>query len=847
MLLPLLAQLALATQAPPSPVVPAAPTRVVQATHANRAPTIDGRNTDAIWQSAPHISGFRQFQPNIDIDPSMQTEFQVAYDARNLYVFVRMFDAHPDSIMHALSRRDVRGPSDQIKLIIDSYDDKRTGFQFAVNPDGVKRDYTIANDGDEDDSWNGIWDVATQVDGLGWTAEFRIPLSQLRYAGSGKHTFGFGIWRDIERRAERDAWPLYSPKKNGLASQLGELTDLDGITSARRLEVAPYVVTRDLQRVRSDNSFRRAGEVSVGADVKLGITPNITLDATINPDFGQVEADPAVLNLTAFETFVQEQRPFFVAGTGLYQFKLNCYIVVDCSTNEGLFYSRRIGRSPTLRDTYGDASTPTSTPIAVASKLTGRTGSGLSFGVLDAVTQRVRGVSNNVAEPATNYAVIRAQQELRGGESDIGFIATGVNRSLDPSTAQFLHRAAYSGGLSLRHRFYKQQYEFNAQLTGSQLQGTAADIARTQRNSVHYYQQPGDNPSVDSTRTSLAGHEEQLKFGKYGGGVTRFETSLVRQSAGFDVNDIGFLRRADKLDWSTWAALTFREARGIYRWAQVNGNHWEGWNTSGVRLDNALNFNGHMGLKNNWDVHLGGTFAGVTPTYCDRCARGGPVLRKSSGFFPWGGLNTDSRKKISTGMFTNFQFRDEGKSRGVSLSPYVNVRLSTRFQATIGADLSFDRDDSQWYGNFSDSASATHYSFAHLNQRTIGMSTRFNYTFTPNLTLEFYGQPFVATGTYSDVRELSANPRAAAYAERFRPYAAPAGTDTEFRFTQLRSSTVARWEYRPGSTLFLVWSHGRQNSSNDHSGQSWTRDYRDLFSLHPDNTFVIKAAYLFSR
>ena len=847
MLLPLLAQLAIATQAPLAPAVPGAPMRVVQATHATRAPAIDGRNDDAIWQSAPRVSGFRQFQPNIDIDPSMQTEFQVAYDARNLYVFVRMFDAHPDSIMHALSRRDVRGPSDQIKLIVDSYNDKRTGFQFAVNPDGVKRDYTITNDGDEDDSWNGIWDVATQVDSQGWTAEFRIPLSQLRYAGSSRHTFGFGIWRDIERRNERDAWPLYSPKKNGLASQLGELTDLDGITSARRLEVAPYVVTRDLQRVRPDDSFRRAGEVSVGADIKLGITPNITLDATINPDFGQVEADPAVLNLTAFETFVQEQRPFFVAGTGLYQFKLNCYIVVDCSTNEGLFYSRRIGRSPTLRDTYGDASTPTSTPIAVATKLTGRTGSGLSFGVLDAVTQRVRGLASNVAEPGTNYAVIRAQQELRGGESDIGFIATGVNRTLDPSTDQLLHRAAYTGGLSLRHRFYKQQYEFNAQLTGSQLQGAAADIARTQRNPVHYFQQPGDDPGVDTSRTTLTGHEEQLKFGKYGGGITRFETSLVRQSAGFDVNDIGFLRRADKLDWSSWAALTFREAHGIYLWAQLNGNHWEGWNTSGTRLDNAVNFNGHMGLRNNWNVHLGGTFAGLTPTYCDRCARGGPLLRNSKAFFPWGGFNTDSRKKISAGMFTNFQFRDEGKSNGVSLSPYVNVRLSTRFQATVGADISSDHDDSQWYGNFDDGANVTHYSFAHLNQRTIGISTRFNYTFTPNLTLEFYGQPFVATGTYSNVRELSGNPRAASFADRFVSYTAPAGTATEFRFTQLRSSTVARWEYRPGSTLFLVWSHGRSDSSNDRSGQSWTRDYRDLFSLHPDNTFVIKAAYLFSR
>ena len=847
MLLPLLAQLALATPAAARPAAPGAPSRSVQATHATRAPTIDGRNDDAIWASAPRINEFRQFQPNIDVAPTMRTEFQVAYDARNLYVFIRMFDPHPDSIMHALSRRDVRGASDQVKVVIDSYDDKRTGFEMAVNPDGVKRDYAISNDGDEDDSWNGIWDVATRVDADGWTAEYRIPLSQLRYDAHGKHTFGFGIFRDIERLNEKVSWPMFSPKRNGFASQLGELTDLTDITSARRIEVAPYMVTRDLERVRPNSTFRRAGELSVGADIKLGITPNITLDATINPDFGQVEADPAVLNLTAFETFVQEQRPFFVAGTGLYQFRLNCYVVVDCSTNEGLFYSHRIGRSPSLRDEYGDASTPTSTPIAVATKLTGRSGSGLSFGVLDAVTQRVKGVSNNAAEPGTNYAVVRAQQDLRGGESDVGFIATAVNRSLDRGTEAFLHRAAYTGGIRLRHRFDKKQYEFTAQLTGSHIEGTVADIARTQRNPVHYYQQPGDDPAVDTSRTSLSGSEVQLKFGKYGGGITRFETSVVRQSPGFDVNDIGFLRRADQLNWSTWGALTFREAHGIYRWAQVNGNHSEAWNTSGIRLENAVNFNGHMGLRNNWDTHLGGTFAGLTPTYCDRCARGGPVLRKSAAFFPWGGFNTDSRKRVSAGIFANLSFRDAWKSNGTSLSPYVTLRVSTRFQATLGADVSSDHDDAQWYGNFTDSASVTHYSFARLNQRTIGMSTRFNYTFTPNLTFEFYGQPFVATGTYSNVRQLTANPRAPAYADRFQNYTAPQGTATAFRFTQLRSSAVARWEYRPGSTLFLVWSHGRSDSSNERSTQSWTRDYRDLFSLHPDNTFVVKAAYLFSR
>lgn len=851
MLLPLLAQLALAQ--PTQPVTrpraerDPAPTRAIQATHATRPPTIDGRNDDAIWQAAPRTSDFRQFSPSIDIDPTMRTEFQVAYDARSLYVFVRMFDPHPDSIMHALSRRDVRGPSDQVKVIVDSYDDRRTGFQFAVNPDGVKRDYSIANDSDEDESWNGIWDVATRVDAEGWTAEFRIPLSQLRYAGNGTHTFGFGIWRDIERRNERDSWPLYSPKRNGLASQLGEITDLSGITGARRLEVAPYVVTRDLERVRPNAAFGRVEQASFGADVKLGITPNITLDATVNPDFGQVEADPAVLNLTAFETFVQEQRPFFVEGTGLYQYKLNCYIVVDCQTNEGLFYSRRIGRSPTLRDDVGDASTPTSTPIAVATKLTGRTGSGLSFGVLDAVTRRVKGVSNRIAEPGTNYAIVRAQQDLRGGESGFDVIATAVTRSLDERTDKVLNAAAYSGGLTYRHRFDSKQYEFSAQLAGSRVEGTPQAIALTQANSVHYFQQPGDTPVLDTTRTVLGGHSEQVKFGKYGGGVTRFETSVVRQSAGFDVNDIGYLRRADQLDWSTWAALSYREAHGIYLWAQFNGNHSETWNTSGTRLENAVNVNGHVGLRNRWNLHLGGTFTGLTPTYCDRCARGGPLVRSSRGFFPWGGFNTDDRRAVSGGMFTNFSFRDEGRSRGADFTPFVSVRLSTRFQASVGANYSSSHDDAQWYGKFTDGSSTAHYAFAHLNQRTKGVSTRLNYTFTPAITFEFYGQPFVASGTYTDVRELSTTPRAAAYADRYRAYSAPAGTATAFRFAQLRSSAVARWEYRPGSTLFLVWSHGRSESSGDASSRGWASDYRELFSLHPDNTFVIKASYLFSR
>jgi Domain of unknown function (DUF5916)/Carbohydrate family 9 binding domain-like len=819
------------------------------AVRAQQAPDIDGRDADVVWSTAPRVSDFRQFAPRIDTTPTFNTDFRVAYDERNLYVFVRAFDPHPDSIMHALTRRDVRGPSDQVIILIDSYDDKRSGFEFAVNPDGVKRDYSMSNDGNEDDSWNGIWDVATRVDSLGWTAEFRIPLSQLRYTKQESHTFGFGVWRDIERLNERISWPLFSPTRNGLASQLGRLSGIAGITTARRMEMTPYVVTKNVQRpVTSGTGYKLDQQLTGGGDIKLGLTSNITLDATVNPDFGQVEADPAVVNLSAFETFFSERRPFFVEGTGLYRFALNCYIVVDCSTNEGLFYSRRIGRSPTLRDGYGDATTATSTPIAAAAKLTGRSQGGLSFGVLDAVTERVSGVNKQTVEPRTNYGVLRVQQDLRGGEAEINVIGTAVNRSLDDLTSSFLHRDAYTSGATVRNRFAGGRYEVAAQFAGSYVSGSRGVIARTQTNAVHYYQQPGDDVAVDSTRTSLSGHAEQIKFGKYGGGITRFETSIVRQSPGFEVNDIGYLRRADVMDWSTWAALSFRNARGIYRWAQVNGNHWETWNTSGARLENALNFNGHMGLTNNWDVHLGGTMNKLTPSFCDRCTRGGPLLRQSRGFFPWGGVNTDSRRMVSAGMWVNLWYTDEGKSHGSSLSPYVNFRVSPQMQINVGSGFSHDNNDSQWLDNFTATNGTVHYAFGHLFQRTVSMNTRVNYTATPNLTFEIYAEPFVTTGKYTNIREVSSTPDASSYDARFKPYTPPANTDLVLKYTQLRSNSVVRWEYRPGSTLFLVWAHGRTGDPTDKRlDRSWSSDYGDLFSVHPDNTFLIKLAYWLNR
>jgi len=826
-------------------------TSAIASTNAVRVavpPRIDGVGDDAAWQTAPKAGGFRTFEPTVDQEPKQRTEFQVAYDDKHLYVFVRMYDQSPDSIMRALSRRDQRGPSDQIKILIDSYNDKRSGYSFAVNPDGVKRDYVMSDDGNEDGSWDGVWDVATRVDDLGWTAEYSIPLSQLRYANAERHEFGFGIWRDVERTRERSAWPVWRPTVSGISSQLGRLTGFEGLTTARRFEAVPYVVTKNVQRPNSGpaGGYSLRQEFTVGGDVKLGLTPNVTLDGTVNPDFGQVEADPAVVNLSAFETFFSERRPFFVEGTSLYQFSLNCYIVVDCSTNEGLFYSRRIGRSPQLRGQYGDQYTATATPIAAAAKITGRTGKGLSFGLLDAFTDNVAGVNGAVAEPRTNYAVLRGQQDWNNGNTSVSLIGTTVNRVLDTLSEDWLHRSAFTSGASFRHRFADRKYEFNAQMAASSIQATPQVLSRTQTNSVHYFQQPGDDHAVDSTRTSLTGHFEQLKFGKYSGGITRIETSVVRISEGFDVNDLGFLRRADKLDWSTWGALSWREAKWIYRWAQLNGNYWTNWNTSGTKLDNSLNFNGHMGLRNNWDIHLGGTIANLGETYCDRCTRGGPVVRNSRGIYPWGGFNSDSRKMISGGMWFSYGRGDEGNTHYLSLDPYLNIRFGTQLTASVGFGHFKNTDDAQWYDNY-EVGGVTHYAFAHLEQTTVSMNTRVNYTATPNLTFELYAAPFTSKGTYSTFKETSATPGAEDYASRYAPYTPPGTPSTNFKFAQLRTNAVARWEYRPGSTLFVVWQHGRQGDPTTPQGQGWAADYRDLFDEHPDNTFLLKFAYWLNR
>ncbi len=838
--------LAAATTAVPAPhrandVVPPKATRTVaQATRVARGIVIDGRGDEEGWRTAQVIDDFRQFAPTEDADPRFRTEARVVYDNHNLYVLVRMFDPHPDSILPLLARRDVRTASDQIKIVIDSYHDRRSGYQFAANPAGVKRDYSVTNDGNEDDSWDGIWDVVTRIDSLGWVAEFRIPLSQLRFTQADQHTFGFGIWRDIQRFGERDSWPVYRRTKPGLASQLGELRGLDGIPATRRLEATPYTVTRDVSHPEASGNFGRQQQLSLGADVKYGLTSNLTLDATINPDFGQVEADPSVLNLTAFEQFYQERRPFFLEGQGIFRYDLNC----NDGSCSGLFYSRRIGRSPQLGGQYYDDANTTNTTILGAGKLTGRLANGLSVGVLDAMTQREVGQGGKTIEPAANYAVVRLQQDLRKGNSGLGLMLTSTNRQLDSWSADYLRSGAFTLGVDFRHRFLKNNYELSGYLAGSRVNGTASSIGLLQTNSVHNFQRPGADLGLDSAATSMGGATMQLGLNKLGGGITRFSTGYTRATPGFEINDLGFQSRADVQGYSNWFQLVFQQPTSWYRSVRVNFNQWNQWNTGGQLLELGGNVNAHTEFTNQWWAHAGFNLSGLGASYDDRVSRGGPAVRQVYNRSGWLGFEGDPRGKVQPALFAQGQLRDASGSWQWGIDPQVELRMASRMQARLGLSYRRGVSDAQWYGNTTDAQGVTHYTFARLEQNVASLTTRFDYTATRNLSLQVYAAPFVATGKYSDRREL-ADPRAASYADRLKPFGSASWLDG-FNFKQFRSNTVVRWEYRPGSTLFFVWSQGRQQDGLNAGTFQAGRDMRDLFGARPDNTFLVKASYWFS-
>ncbi|MEO7965054.1 MAG: DUF5916 domain-containing protein [Gemmatimonadaceae bacterium] len=801
--------------------------RAVRATH---APVLDGRDDDEIWRTAPAMDDFRQFAPVEDGDPAFRTEVRAAYDDRNLYVLVRSFDPHPDSIVSLLSRRDVKTNSDQVKILIDGYLDHRTGIELAVNPSGVKRDASIYSDNIEDLTWDGIWDAVARIDSLGWVAEFRIPFGQIRF-NKGTTAFGFGVWRDIARRNERVAWPVYRTSSQTIASQLGRLEGIGSIERGSRLELLPYSVTKNVTQ-ESSRGFDHPQKITAGADLKFRVTPNLTVDATVNPDFGQVEADPAVLNLSAFEIRFEERRPFFQEGVGLFKCGGPC---------EGVFYTRRIGRAPQLRSSNTD---PAGTTILGATKITGRLANGLAVGLVDAVTRREEGEGGITIEPRTNYLVGRLVREMRQGSSQIGMMVTAVNRDLDPSTESILRRAAYTTLFQGYHRFAQNRWEAMFYTGQNLVQGSREAIAQTQLNSVHFYQRPDHEEHFDSTRTSLFGNVVGGSLTKLAG-AWRYNAFLRRASAGLELNDLGFVPTVN--DVSIRHSLTWQAMKPgqHYRSSFLSLDTEQHWTTGWTQAVTAAHLSAHWDLLNSWGVGFTYSVNDALGANCIACARGGPALRQSAKHDLHLQINGDPRSIFIPTLTIAAGGGDDQHSYGAALIAGAEFRVSSRFSMRVEPSFVRRNDDQQWIGNFGALFSdTTHYTFAHLRQTTMAVTSRVNWTASPTLSVQLYAQPFVSTGAFTDWREIAAA-RATSYNDRYASYGGGVNP-TGFNYKQFNSNAVARWEYRPGSTLYVVWQQGRLQDGRNPGSFAFARDYRDLFRAHPDNTVLVKLSYWFN-
>lgn len=840
---------------------------------------VDGRLDEPAWQNVPLISGFTQSYPSPGASAVDKTEARVLYDDDALYVAIRMYDAHPDSIAAQLSRRDATGIySDWISVYIDSYLDRRTAFEFAVNPVGVKRDALISNDGDEDVNWDAVWEVATRVDADGWVAEFRIPFAQLRFGSRDANRdreWGLQIIRDIARRNERDSWAPWMPASPGFVSRFGALSGLNSVPAPNRLELLPYVSTK-LTRAPgtlSNPFFERSDtKPAVGLDMKFGLPGALTLTATVNPDFGQVEVDPSVVNLTAFETFFPEKRPFFLEGADALTFG-QAANYNDVNTPR-TFYSRRIGRQPQIQ--IGGSGVvfvdePDRTAIATAAKVTGQTGA-WTIGILDAVTPEEKARVLLVAgdrstagvEPLTNYFVGRVKRTFRNGQTFVGSELTSTIRDLSDTAYKRLLRArATFAGVDFEHDMRSREWVVSGYLGASAVTGSPSAIASTQTASTHYFQRPDASYlHYDRGASSLRGYIGELaveKNGPWYGSVAYKE-----ESPGLELNDIGFQGRADFKAFSSlvgYQNFTAGNRLRSYGAYAFTNNMWDfGGNSIFVRLTAAATAT-LMNLS-----HFAGQLTFFPRYMNNQFTRGGPLALQPSS---WNGSltgGTDSRKIIALSA-SAARTVDETGSNSTTLSVGADYRATAFIHLVAGPSFTRTYSTAQYVTSVRDvAATATfgsRYVFASLHQSTLALDTRAEWTFTPALSLQLYAQPFVSAGRFSDFKEFL-TPRTYAFAVYGSDRGAiaakgstitvdPGGPAPSFRFgnpnfniRNLRGNAIVRWEYRPGSAIFFVWQQQRSDveTIGDFNG---ARDLNAVFRTIPTNVFVVKATYWIGR
>jgi hypothetical protein len=821
------------------------------------APRIDGHLDEAAWRDADVATNFHQYEPNEGAPATERTEVRFLYDDSALYVGVRLFDGEPDKIVRRLSRRDDDPDADRFTFYVDALHDRLTGAAFEVSAAGSQRDSIISNDTNRDSSWDAVWDVSVSIDSEGWTAEMRIPLSQLRFLNGDHQTWGFNIERFIYRKNERDWLELVSRKENALASRMADLTGIDRVAPRRGWEITPYTVSRsEFIRPRlAGDPFNDGSRVfgAAGFDMKYRVRPNVILDGTVNPDFGQVEIDPAVVNLGAFETFFPEKRPFFIEGSQIFSNfgQLGANNRLGFNRDEPtLLHTRRIGRPPQGFAAGDFVDTPTSTTILGAAKLTGKTNHEWSFGVLEAVTARefARTVtagdqSRTEVEPLTNYFAGRILKEFRGGRSGIGALLTSVNRQFDePSLRDLLPGRANVAGIDGYHFLdTHREWVVDGRLAFSDVAGSASAIERLQLEPQRYFQRT-ETPEVrfDPSRTSLRGWNGDINLNR-NQGAWSINTALWAVSPGFESGDMGFHFNGDI--WGTHTAFVWRQIHPdrLSRDRNVTIAKFYVWDYANARLTDGVMSFADMTFLNYWN--LGGSFGLFRKAQDDRLTRGGPpALNPASGVVNLN-LSSDSRKRIVLHWETGRDWNEAGGG-GESGAFSIQWKPSSRINMSTGPSYNHSVNVAQYVTTVDDSAAlATHgkrYVFARLQQKQLSMDTRFNLLFTPKASLQVYMQPLAVVGDYMDFKSLAA-PKTFS----FDPYP-NAPFDPNFNFKSLRVNAIFRWEWRLGSTLYVAWTQQRQDLSNP--GQfEFPRDFGRVFSGPADNILLVKVSRWFSR
>lgn len=834
------------------------------------APQIDGLLDDAAWASAPVMSDFVQKEPDEGKPPTVATQVRLLYDNDALYIAARMLRPDAQSIRRSVSRRDSDSDAEVFMVSLDPYHDRQTGYSFSINSGGVRGDWYHPQDqeGGREAQYDPVWSAHARVDDQGWSAEMRIPFSQLRFNAGDNQIWGLQLTRNMPDKNEKNTWVLIPRNVAGFFSKFGQLEGISGIPVARRLELLPYVTGGLNYRanVNPRNPFVEKASGRVGGDLKMGLGPNLTLNATVLPDFGQVEADPADVNLSAFETVFTERRPFFTEGaealTGLAQNFINRPVY---------FYSRRIG-APPRGGTSGDfVDQPSNTTILSAAKVTGRLKSGLSIGVLAAVTPMEHARSydslpdryNAVAvEPASSFAVVRMQQDFGRQQSNAGINLTHAHHFVDErgGLQDILARDAFSGGLDFKLRTQQGKYELTGFVGASYVEGDSTAIARLQRGSAHYFQRPDqDHIRYAPGRTSLSGYTASLRHDK-NAGYSFWGIQLIARSPGFEINDLGRMQTADDIDFNADFGVRNARPKKSFRFYTVHLATRAGWNFGGIRqysnvgLSTSLTFNAFTRASLNVAYNV--------RSLSDVLTRGGPLMGTPNSWSVTSSFN--SRPNIPVTWSVNLGHTDDelGGWSWTARSTF-SVRPAARWQASVDPTYTRSVDARQYVTTKSGGSAATfgsRYTFGSVERSQLSARFRLNYAVTPNFTVEGYAEPFAASGKYSRFGEL-----AAARSRMLRGYGEPgSGTsivrnpdssytvtdgaqsfslpNLDFNRLSFRSNLVLRWEWQPGSTAYFIWQNNRQRFTPFGTVVNAGRLF-DAIGADGDNFLALKVSY----